>query len=63
MRVTMETCPRCNQLSNMNSSVSSRVQGEKIIVTVDYHCEKCHSFVRSEDKEEALCGDPKGLSI
>ena len=54
----MEMCPACGKISNMVSSASTKTKtdfsGEnKRIKTVAFHCEQCHQFVRSEDREEA----------
>jgi hypothetical protein len=54
----MEMCPACGKISNMVSSTSMRMKvgssGEKkMIKTIAFHCEQCHQFVRSEDREEA----------
>jgi len=54
----MELCPACGKISNMVVSISTKTvanaSGEKkVIKTTSYHCELCHQFVRSEDKEEA----------
>jgi len=54
----MEMCPACGKISNMVSSASMRTRtdssGEKKwIKTISFHCEQCHQFVRSEDREEA----------
>ena len=53
----MEMCPSCKELRNMMVSSSTRIlkekdQKEKKIVTLSYHCENCHQFVRSEDQDE-----------
>ena len=54
----MEMCPACGKISNMVSSTSMRAKAgssgeKKWIKTISFHCELCHQFVRSEEKEEA----------
>jgi len=51
-----EFCPRCGAVGNMEVTVSRRQAKApdgtvKEIVTKTFHCEACHSFVRSEDTE------------
>jgi len=53
----MEMCPACGKTINMVSSTSMRTKADssgemKWIKTIAFHCEQCHQFVRSEDKEE-----------
>lgn len=52
-----EYCPRCQAVRNMTVSVSRREGvdskgNRKTILTKSFHCETCHSFVRSEDTED-----------
>ena len=49
-------CPRCRGSKNMRISVSRRTgtgpDGKPTQVeTRSFHCESCHYFVRSEDRE------------
>lgn len=58
-----EFCPKCLSLRNMRLSPSVRVQSDsegeiKKIMTKNYQCEVCHSFVRSE--EFAVTEDDSG---
>ena len=51
-----EMCPSCGTTRNMRTSVSTRTatgaNGKKrVIKTTAFHCEQCHRFVRSEDRE------------
>jgi predicted nucleic-acid-binding Zn-ribbon protein len=53
-----EFCPKCLSPQNMNVSITTREGTDsegKItkIETQTYHCEACHSFVRSEEIEVA----------
>lgn len=53
----MEMCTACGKISNMVISRSIRTESDstgkkKRIETISFHCERCHQFVRSEDKEE-----------
>ena len=55
----MEMCPVCGKISNMVISRSMRTEtdsagNKKKIETISFHCEQCHNFVRSEDKEKAI---------
>lgn len=50
-----ELCPNCSKIQNMEITTTKEKEklenGEiKILQTLTYHCEKCHTFVRSEDK-------------
>lgn len=52
----MEFCPKCLSPQNMRLSTSLREQTDaegtiKKILTKNYQCEVCHSFVRGEDVE------------
>lgn len=52
-----ELCPRCRCLRNMRVTTHRRKVGDakgntKEILTRIFHCETCHSFVRSEDTEK-----------
>ena len=54
--IVNEFCPRCQALRGMTVSTSRREEIDsegkvKKILTKSYHCETCHSFVRSEDTE------------
>lgn len=53
-----EFCPKCLLPQNMTVSITTRERTDsegKIakIETRTYHCEACHSFVRSEEIEVA----------
>ena len=57
--MTNEFCPRCNTLTDMNISEIERdekTEEEEIykIVTTSFHCNKCNTFVRSEDKKVSV---------
>lgn len=57
----MEMCPSCSMISNMVTSKSVRTEVDssgkkKRIETISFHCEGCHQFVRSKDKE-AVAGE------
>ena len=54
---TIEYCPRCRTTRNMLATEARMEQknaegGAKTIVNVTYQCQVCHSFVRSEQREE-----------
>ncbi|MEK6409949.1 MAG: hypothetical protein AABN34_23755 [Acidobacteriota bacterium] len=54
--MSIEFCPKCQSPRNMLLSAAVREQthsdGEiKKILTRNYQCEVCHSFVRSEELE------------
>lgn len=54
--MSIEFCPKCLLPQNMRLSTSVRDQtdsegGIKKILTSNYQCEVCHSFVRAEDSE------------
>ena len=62
--MSVEFCPKCLSPQNMNLSTSVREQADsegaiKKIMTKNYQCEVCHSFVRGEDFELSD-GDPGG---
>lgn len=49
-----EFCAKCNSLTNMITTESERTEkdsdgNDMKIVTNSYHCDKCHTFVKSED--------------
>ena len=55
--MSFEFCPKCNTPRNRLTTASSREEvgpegKTKKIVTTNYQCEACGSFVRSEDREE-----------
>ena len=57
MRSVDEYCPKCQATRHMVATVSQRSEVDangdtKEIVTYSFHCETCHSFVRSEDREK-----------
>ncbi len=48
-------CPKCGALTNMEVTTSRRKVTEpdgtvREVVTRTYHCETCHSFVRSDEE-------------
>ena len=52
-----EFCPKCQRVQNLKGSISKRQEittdnETKNIVTMNYHCEKCFSFVRSDEFDE-----------
>lgn len=52
----MEFCPKCLSPQNMRLSTAVREQADsegaiKRIMTKNYQCDACHSFVRGEDFE------------
>ena len=54
--MAIEFCPKCLSPQNMRLSTSVREQTDsegaiKKILTKNYQCEVCHSFVRGEDVE------------
>ena len=54
--MAIEFCPKCLSTQNMRLSLSVRDQAHsegaiKKILTKNYQCEVCHSFVRGEDVE------------
>jgi hypothetical protein len=56
MEIVNELCPKCQTLRMMTVSISRREEvdsegNKQEIVTKSFHCESCHSFVRSEDVE------------
>jgi hypothetical protein len=68
MNARMEYCARCQSYQNTVVTTSERVEvdakgNSHKIVTTNYHCQKCSSFLRSEDMEAAeQVGDSKGDS-
>lgn len=51
-----EYCPKCHALTSMvmtKSESSEKNNEDKTfkIITTSYHCNICHTFVRSEDKK------------
>ena len=53
-----EFCPKCLSPQNMTVSITTREETDsegmsRKIDTRAYHCEACHSFVRSEEIEVA----------
>lgn len=51
-----ELCPKCRQLRNTKTTVTSRKvkdpEGKtNEIRTTSYHCETCGTFIRSQDEE------------
>jgi hypothetical protein len=54
--MAIEFCPKCLSPQNMRLSTSVREQTDsegaiKKILTKNYQCEVCHSFVRGEEAE------------
>jgi hypothetical protein len=54
--MAIEFCPKCLSPQNMRLSTSVREQPDsegaiKKLMTTNYECEVCHSFVRGEDVE------------
>ena len=54
--MAIEFCPKCLSPQNMRLSTSVREQADsegtiKKIMTKNYQCEVCHTFVRGEDFE------------
>ena len=54
--MAIEFCPKCLSPQNMRLSTSVREQPDsegtiKKIMTNNYQCEVCHTFVRGEDVE------------
>ena len=54
--MSREFCPQCREVRNMQVTVSRRrvvdADGHATDVCVrTLHCERCHTFVRSEDVE------------
>jgi uncharacterized protein YjiK len=51
-----EFCPKCSALKSVTSSTTEIIEkndeGNLVkIITVSFHCNDCHTFVRSEDKQ------------
>jgi hypothetical protein len=54
----IEFCQRCQDIQNIKGTlvdIEKRIPGGKTIsiITVNYHCEVCNTFVRSEEHEAA----------
>ncbi|MEK6288794.1 MAG: hypothetical protein AABO57_24010 [Acidobacteriota bacterium] len=54
--MSIEFCPKCKSPQNLLLSTAVREQADsegavKKIMTKNYQCEVCHSFVRSEELE------------
>ncbi len=52
--MSLELCPSCREVRNMSVSISERVVTgsdgkKKMIRTMSFRCEVCHSFTHSED--------------
>jgi hypothetical protein len=52
-----EFCQKCKNVQNIKGNTVNREEktsdGEtKSIVTVSYHCEACHTFIRSEELKQ-----------
>ena len=52
-----EFCQKCQNIQNISGTSvvtgQKNTDGETIdIITVSYHCEACHTFVRSEEHEK-----------
>jgi hypothetical protein len=61
--MAIELCPKCLSPQNMRLSTSVREEPDaegviRKLMTKNYQCEVCHSFVRGEDVE--LSGDETG---
>ena len=57
MILISEVCPRRQAVRNLVVSTSGRQETDKEgisreVFTKSFHCEICHSFVRSEDVED-----------
>ena len=55
--MSLEYCPGCQAVRKMTVSTSQREETDsegnsRKILTRNYHCETCQSFVRSEDIED-----------
>ena len=68
--MAIEFCPKCLSPKNMRLSLSVRDQPDsegaiKKILTKNYQCEVCHSFVRGEDVEvsDDDAGEETGSSV
>lgn len=51
-----EYCPKCHELTSMIMTTIEKEEkddnGKELkIITSSYHCNKCNTFVRSEDKK------------
>lgn len=56
MQSSHEYCSKCQATRNMSITKSERNEVDangdtKIIVTSNFHCETCQSFIRSEEAE------------
>lgn len=51
--MTNEYCPKCHELTNMIVTTIEKEDSNKgvKIITNSYLCNKCNTFVRSEDKK------------
>jgi hypothetical protein len=61
MNSGMEFCARCQSYQNTQVTFSERVEvddegNSHKIITTSYQCEKCGSFLRSEDIEQDNAG-------
>lgn len=59
-----EYCPKCCELTAMTVTITEKeekaVDGKKFkILANSYHCNKCNSFVRSEDIKTAIEDEKK----
>ncbi len=50
-------CTKCKSIQNITGSLTQREedtpdQGKKSVTTVSYHCEKCNSFLNSEEFDD-----------
>ena len=51
-----EFCPKCQKIQNINgvtttNSVNDADGNTKHVVIINYYCESCNTFVRSEEHE------------
>lgn len=52
-------CPKCNALTIMTSITAENIEKDNEdniykVITISYHCSKCHCFVKSEDEKICL---------
>lgn len=52
-------CPKCNALESMNLVTTESIEKDKDgksfkVITTSYNCNKCNTFVKSEDKKIPL---------
>ena len=52
-------CPRCQSIQSINITTSKRKQMTKEgkmkeVTIISFHCQSCHSFVRSEESDASL---------